>query len=528
MNLTKRYLLDRSPLVLIILAVVGVIWNSYPHLMIPDLLPSDEYNNWVLLEVMIREGRAFDFLLSPQLQYYFMYLVHLATGVSSKFLFRWTNGIIGGFSVFAFYYFASGLIDKENALYSSVLYTFSEPFFYRSCFLGSTEILGITFMFVFLGLYIRKKHVLMVPLILVSAYIHLAPFVLGISFLVADLVINKKRVRTALIIGGAVLLLVFGPFSPHRKQKIEILSAPFKSISINNFFIYSFNELIIIGGLSYLGFIALGSVTLPRIKSWNKTELIILSISTSFMIFSWLSYNSMIFSPRRMIVYMVIPMITSASRIIKKPFMYLLIISLMIIAPPLKGTQTFVWANDAITKPELEAIDWLSENGYFDRSEWYFWFSDRTVTQAVNPYLFFVRPDRDPESASYNTKEEADRINEFVSEVHRDYEEFLNYTTELTTIANSNSTDSPPTNTTNPPDPSSKTEETDPIVESPWKYIFLSDRMMKQAFFLIRDPINGERSKEVRRPIEDIWKDHPYFIEIYNKDGVIIYEKTID
>ncbi len=515
MNLTKKYFTDRPWLILLILAVIGTLWKSYPHLMIPDLLPSDEYNNWVLLEVMIREGRSFDFLLSPQLQYYLMYLVHLATGISSKVLFRWTNSIIGGLSVFAFYYFASGFMDKEHALYSSVLYTFSEPFFYRSAFLGSTEILGITFMFIFLGFYLRKQYIKMVPLILVSAYIHLAPFVLGISILVADLVINKKKIRSALIIGGAVFLLIFGPFSPHRKQKIEILSAPFKSISVKNFFIYSLNELIIIGGLCYLGFIALASVTIPRIKLWNRTELIILFISTAFMLFSWLSYNSMIFSPRRMIVYMVIPMITFASRIIKKPLVYLLIISLMVIAPPLKGTQTFIWVNDAITTPELEAIRWLSENGYFDISEWYIWFSDRTVTQAVNPYIFFMRPDRDPESASYNTKEEADRMNEFVSEVHRAYEEFLNYTDEPI-----------PTPSPDPDEPDIKVQ--DPIVDSPWKYVFLSERMKKQAFFLIRDPIGGDRSKEVRRPIEDIWVNHTYFTEIYNKDGVIIYEKTIN
>jgi len=206
----------------------------------------------------------------------------------------------------------------------------------------------------------------------------------------------------------------------------------------------------------------------------------------------------MIFSPRRMIVYMVIPMLTSVVKIVKQPMIYVGIVALMVLSPPLMGTQSFVWVNDAITRPELEAIDWLVENNYFNESDWQNWFSDRPITQAINPHIFFFRPERDPASASVNSTKELERVNTFVSEVHMEYAEFL---------ANGDST---------------------PLVNYSWRYIIISERMKKQSFYLVRDTINGTRTKEVRVPTLDLWKEDPNFLVIYNKKGVIIYEKTID
>jgi len=216
------------------------------------------------------------------------------------------------------------------------------------------------------------------------------------------------------------------------------------------------------------------------------------------MIFSWIGYNSMIFSPRRMIVYMVIPMLTSVVRLITNSKYLLLIVGLMVLSPPLMGTQSFVWVYDAITKPELAAIDWLVENNYFAESEWNEWYSDRTITQAINPHIFFFRPDRDPASASVNTKEELEYLNEFVDSIHEEYEDFLNGT------------------------------EPEEEYDFPWNFVIISDRMKNKSFYLIRDPAGRTRSKEIRIPTQDVWKDDPRFTEIYNLSGVIIYEKRTD
>lgn len=497
MNLTE--LIEENPWVILLgLAIVGTLWKSYPHMIIAELLPSDEYNNWVLLEVMIREGKAFDLLLSPQLQYYMMFLLNQITGINSITMFRWANGIIGGFSVFSFYYFCSAMLDKRQAIIASTLYTFSEPFFYRSCFLGSTEILGITLMFVMFGLYLRKKYLHILPFTLFSAFIHLAPFVFGLVSIVTPFLLSRKTLPKAALVVVAMVLLIFGPFSPHRKQKLEIFSSATNSISLQNLFIFSLPELLTKGLLSYLGFVALALITLPRIREWNKTEKSLLLISTSFMMLSWIGYNAMIYSPRRMIVYMVIPMLTSIVRFITNPKGLLLIVSLMILSPPLMGTQSFVWVYDSITESELEAIDWLVENNYFAESEWHKWFSDRPITQAINPHIFFFRPDRDPASASVSTQEELEYLNKFVDKIHEFYEAFLNGS-------------------------ESKVED-----DFPWNYVIISERMKKRSFYLVRDPAGGTRSKEIRIPTKDVWKDDPRFKEIYNMNGVVIYEKTIN
>ena len=203
-------------------------------------------------------------------------------------------------------------------------------------------------------------------------------------------------------------------------------------------------------------------------------EITILFLGVSFMFMSWLGYNSMTFSPRRMLVYMVIPMITVFARIIKKPVLYGAVVSMMIIAPPLIGTQSFVWVNDAITEPELEAIHWLIENDYFAKSEWYEWFGDRSVTQAINPHIFFYRPDKDPASASVSTTEEIERLNEFVTDVYEEYDDFLTNNNHKPSEVNDTE---PITNTT-----TSKP----PAKEYKWKYIFLSERMRKRSFYVIR------------------------------------------
>ena len=71
------------------------------------------------------------------------------------------------------------------------------------------------------------------------------------------------------------------------------------------------------------------------------------------------------------------------------------------------------------------------------------------------------------------------------------------------------------------PDNSTSTQP----IDYPWKYIFLSERMRNRAFFLIRDSINGTRSIEIRIPFVDVWQNDTRFQVIYDKDGVIIYEK---
>ena len=163
--MARRLGIDKVFMVLTVLAAIGILWRSYPHLSVPDLMPSDEYHNWIFVYWLVNYGKPLSFFYTPHLEFYLMYLVHLLTGLDVLTLCKFTNPVIGGLSVFPFYFFASKPLGKRKGLLASLLFTFSEPMFYRSCYFGSTETLGLFFMFTFLGLYLRKKYV-MLPTIL--------------------------------------------------------------------------------------------------------------------------------------------------------------------------------------------------------------------------------------------------------------------------------------------------------------------------------------------------------------------------
>lgn len=471
-NKVLEKLKDKTFVSLTVLAAVGILLRAYPHTTIPDLMPDDEYYRWLYFDHLIRTGQsAENVLLTPHLQFYLMYAVYLATEVNKLILFKYVNAVIGGVAVFAFYFMCAGLMNSKKAIYASMLYTFSEAMFYRSCYFGTTEPLSLLWMFLFFSFCLRKKFKSAAPLAVLMSVTHSLPFFFSAAMIATPLLIKKKTLPITMIVLLLFGLFLISPLSPDQRQTHHLISRLSQSFNLKNVFIYNLTDLLSGLLLYYPGTFLLGLFSIFKFQKSSRFEQIFLLLACSAAFFSLLFYNTAIFSPVRFIPYAFIPLSIFFANNYDEKILYFIIITAMLTAPYLGGgLQEVHNINDSLTAEEVDALNWLKENGYLKQGMNSTWWCDEPIRQYLAGVTyaygkpFFYPPIRD----------------------------LLNSTN---------------------------------IIGKNFQYVFISERMEKQAFFLEREPFI-ERSAETRVSAVDVWKNNSDWIEIYNKNGVKIYARN--
>ncbi len=475
----------RARVYLLILFVLGTIWRMYPHMfLVPSIFPGDEHTTVSYVLWLMEHGGSANPFHNPHLEFYLTYAVCLLTRADPVKICFIMNPIIGGLSVLSFYYFATNVMSEKKALVAASIFTFSEAHFYRTCNFTSTEALGIFLMFLFLGLYGRKKYRLAAVVLVTIPFAHTLPFIFSVSFTVIHVLMNKGNKLYALTLCVLTILLYASPLKIHIPQSTRIIVGMLSSFSWKNVFVYSSFEI-----LSFLpcfsGIVIMSVVTLPRFKEWNGINKLLLFICVMGMGVSILCYRYM--SPVRFLVYITIPLtLTFAERVESKKVLAILIV-IMVATPYAGGLDKMMWISDSITTEEIDAVEWLIEQGYFNLK-----------TDPTPDYVQYGRRG----DWFYDTT-----VNKYVilrSGSWMKYRVFLNY--------------------------KYKNASWIKITNMPYQpsYVFLSERMKRGAFIHDR----GEGRADLRPtilnvPIEDIWRGDSRWKEIYNKNGVVIYENLV-
>jgi len=479
----------RTLLILIGLAAAGTAWRSYPHLTIPDLMPSDEYHNWFFLQYLVTRHQPYGGWFVPPLQLYIMWGVNLLTKIDILTLCKYTNPVVGGLMVFPVYFFLSSFLNRWQSILGCVLFMASENMFYRTCYFGSTEALGIVFMFVFLGLWLRGRRLLSLLVLPLIALSHVAPLLFAIGYVTLQFLYSRRTIPLALATLFMTVGFIMGPLSPHRVQTMNILSGALH-FSPSNLFLYTPMELASVGIVSYLGLVMLMCNVSLRFWKWREPSRSMFILSLLAFACAWLLYNTRVASPRRFLTYTaiaVIPVFVSRKR---RKWVYPVVISAMLAAPLLGGTNNFVWLSDSLTQPEVKALQWLDANGYFSNTTHKDWFGDRAVMQYVSARISL-------EGLTNRTMIVVNPDWVGATQMLLGQEAFIQDKTE-------NETKTP----------------------QGWSYVFLSERMRHNAYFVITDWVRGTRSETYHVPIVDKWSGDPSWVSIYNQSGVVIYEKV--
>lgn len=471
---------------LMILTVVGILWRAFPHMFLaPHMFPADEQNVLGRMMWLVEHGRAHDPFTIPYLEFYLVYAVQLILKIDVIRLSFLANPVIGGMSVLAFYFFVSGMLSKKESLWATLLFTFSETHFYRTCHFSSTEALGLFFMLMFFGFYVRKRKGSALLLLSIILFAHTLPFIFSVFVVAFHILLGNDNRRVGLMAIVLMGLAVMVPLVIHTAQTTWVLSGIVSSFSVSNIFVYGVSELLEFLPI-YFGVVIMSVVGLLRSTRWNEMIRALYVVSVVAAVVSLLGYNSGVIAPTRLLVYITIPSICVVVTENKDRRFLIVLVVIMIASPLVGGLNKVLWVADSITVEEMEAVDWILEEGYFKREDdvgfnhtrYGTWFFDTTMYHYT---------------CLYGKK------------AWMNYEVFLNYK-----------------------DQNASWEWCPGQAYQP-DYVLLSERMETRGFFLDRGDSGSRftRSKVNHVPIEDIWRDDPNWREIYNHKHVIIYENKI-
>lgn len=473
----------REYIYLLALVFVAILWRMYPRTLVPHMFPADEFRTLAcVLELM--KGNFVGSLRLPHLEFYLVYGLNRLFGVDILKISFLINPVIGGISVLGFYFLAVKIIPKKDALWATTLFAFSETHLYRTCHFGSTEALGILFMLLFFGFYLRKQWGAACVLLIVMPFAHMLPFVFSVASIIVYTILNKGSRISILAMLGLIVVMAVAPFGLHKFLTTHVLTGLLSSFSWFNIFVYPTPELVTFLPY-YSGFVIMSVVAILRVKEWGIVTKSLFFTSMVGIFISLLCYNSAVISPVRILVYMTIPLIYVTAKTIKDRRVLIFLVVVMMVGPLMGGLDRVIWVSDSITIEEMDAIEWATEEGYFKRREEFGfnytrygdWFFDTTIWQ----YMHLCS-----------------------GKGWMGYEVFLNYNNKS----------------------SSWIYQPGKVYQP--SYVFLSERIRRDGFFLDRGWDNTYiRSVVNHVPIEDIWESDPKWREIYNKGGVIIYENKI-
>jgi len=202
-------------------------------------------------------------------------------------------------------------------------------------------------------------------------------------------------------------------------------------------------------------------------------------------IVGWMSYSPHLIAPPRILTYFVVPFSFYLVKLLTKKNMNqtVIVVCAVMVLSALSSMNQMIYLDTSITEGEYLAVEELSELGLITNLP--DWWTDYTINSAL-----FYKINR-------TIKWTLDTNFTIIENVKTDRTDFYNE------ALNSNET----------------------IKQFSYKYVFISERMKTQAFFLTQNTPDSLRGSHIRINIIDLWKNNPNWVLIYEKHGVLVYEK---
>ncbi len=477
--------------------VGAFFYRAYLHLFISQgWIPCDEIINYITINNLVKIGQPVNLSYYPQGMHFLIYGIWmLFLGcLNPEVLCKFFNPFVSALTVPVFYLLLRQFVDKENALLSSVVFAFCEAHLYRSANFGSSETLGFLLMLTSFYLYIKKKYIPSIISLAIVYEVHLLPFFFGFAVLSLNTIVKYWSKKTLLILGSftsVVLGLFYTNMFPYQRQLGFISPTSFITrVNFGNVILFSLNELV-----TY-GLIFSGSVLVVLISTWSFkksnsfTKIWLLTAITSALILL-ITYSALTLGPYRLLIYISVGFVLLYS-FVKIPFKKLvtvIIIIVMFISPFLGGWQLIFRAYDTVTQEEIQAIEWavktqnttyIVEGQPICLTNSPFIAADYPIIEYWNLYLL-------PSSVLNSTFD------------YKTYGAHVNVRNDYL--------------------------EGNQSLEYLFYYVFLSDRMEKNAFF---EEWKGIRTFQYHQPVSDRWFNNPNWEQIYNVNDVKIYRRISD
>ena len=378
-------------IILLILSISCFVWRLYPRMLVPRIFPSGEYINIVYVLWLVRSGGIpFDAFHNPHLGFFLVYFISLFIKIEVHQIMFTINPILSGLTVIPFFFFASKILNnKRQALIASIFFTFSETVFYRTCHYGSNEALGLFLMFTYLAVYLQvtrlRYKLLSISILMTIPFAHVLPFIFGVVFTTLDLFLKKRKVIVICLIITSIIC-IFNPIFPPHRFVASVFTGSLSSISLEKIFLYNFSD--VVNNIPFfMGLVCMFLLSLFSYKKSSKLEKGTFLIVLFAVPLSLLLYSAMSMGPTRLLIYISIPLFTMTARILdKRKCVVIIIVSLMIMSPLIGGVNHIFWLSDSITQDEIDAIEILGSQGFFDSKKATYWYGDLPVKQYLNTY----------------------------------------------------------------------------------------------------------------------------------------------
>jgi len=478
---------DSRLLCVALLVELSILFKSLPRTLVDSWIYAEEIHVYMIVADMLHSGQSSSSGFVPNLEQHIVIYISKLLNMNVDAVCYYINPVIISLAIIFVFAFVKNITNKTDALIISTLFAFSESIFYRSAHFGSTEALGILFMFATLYAYSNHWYALTAALTAIIPFAHLLPFLFTVAVIVLHrmMIGHKKEKLVALSIGLLAILYVLSPFNTHvRLHNVLNFASLFSSIKISNLQLYSITDLLH-GIKIFAGTFCLILCFIFYLYKLYKKETILqendyvfvsmLLVSVSLICWSWIAYNKHIFAPPRLTAYLTIPLsyffTKSINRKTLKTFATCVLAVVMLFAS-FSSLNDMLYINHAITTDEVYAIQTLADAGHIKNlSEWW---SDYTA----NTMLLFYENNTFYWNEELNETKAANNTNALVNFITKDSTRF--------------------------------------------NYVFLSERIKNDAFFIV---MNGTRSTHIETHIKDRWNSSDEWIQIYNNDTVVVYKR---
>jgi len=473
---------NRTRTILLALILLGFFYRAYLHLFVETgWIPCDEIINWITVRNLVTTGQPVNLSYYPHGMHFLIYGIWLLIPKTNpETLCMFFNPLIGALTIPIFFYLMKQFVDTRNALFSSLIFTFSEAYFYRSASFGSSEPLGILLMLGAFCFLVKRRYVLCGVCMVLTYEVHLLPFFFGFAVLGTLLLIQHRSKKSLLILIIATVTtigLFYTNLFPYQRQ-LSFISPliMIDRVNVQNLEVFSLNELLTYG-LAFSGslltfFLGLGGFR--RAHTFAKVWLIIAVLMTFILL---ITYNALTLGPYRMVVYISMGAIFLYSflKIPHKLTFTGIILIFMVLSPTLfNGNNLIFRVNDSVTNEEIKAIEWATMNDNITNVNLV-----ATDYSVIEYWLLYISP-----KSVINPEFNYELFRTIVN-ARKDYLE-----------GNSSSIE--------------------------FQFVFLSKRIEEQALF---EEWRGIRTYQYHKPILDRWFNDPEWEQIYNKDGVKIYRR---
>lgn len=507
--------LAKTQCLLFVLVAVAFFYRAYPHLfLVTRWLACEEDYQWAIVKELVEnKGVTKQIGFQPFFEHYLIYYFVSVFPIDPIRVCQYINPLAGAVTIIPLYLIGKRYLTKQKTLLFCILIVFSEVAFYRTAKFGTTEGFSLFLALWALYFYVQSdrakiNYVFCFCILFLSLNTHLLPFICMVAVIGLNTIAfrpAKEKILTILCI-VFVAFLIYSPLSPAQRSMPYLRPTyMFSKIDAANIVtLYDIAELVEWGGTTFLGSLALFvTFALQTLKSrfQNITQqpnvfLSFLMVSMVLFAHSWIGYNGAIYSPVRLIVFLVVPVAFFAVRsltLFKTP--YVLALSALMVSAATLGCHTVLWVGDSVTAGEYKAVEELVELHIFDPYEsTNEWFVDLSAQAMMKPYEdleWNLYPD--PETLETD-------IDNASAAVYR----------ARALIAKSESIE---------------TVDAKKAL-SRFSHVFLSERMAANGYF--RDlqglEVFSGRTYYLHVPVRDLWANSTDWELVYDNYGVKVYE----